>query len=293
VNDPDAGSTVPRRQLGRELRTLRTEAGLTLEAAAHAIGRSTPTLWRMEKGATPMRPGDVAGICRVYGADDRHTEALMALAAETRAPGWWRSRNGVIPRWFDTFIGLEQAAHRIRVYDAEFMPGLLQTERYADATFRAICPRLHPEERAEMLAVRMRRQKVLTRRTPKPPMLDVILGEAALQRTPRDRSAMAEQLQRLADATRMPNVSVRILPLSAALEVAPDSRFILLSFPLDRRGRSEPPVAYTDSLTGALYLTDPAEVEAYDAVWEAIGSVAYDRDESFEAIWSIRERFDV
>ncbi|MQA24897.1 MAG: helix-turn-helix domain-containing protein [Micromonosporaceae bacterium] len=289
----ESGSTVPRRQLGREVRKLREEAGLTVGQAAEAIGRSAPTLWRIEKGGSPMRPGDVAGMCLIYGASPEVTDALVALAKETGSPGWWRSYTGAIPKWFDTFVGLEQSASHLRLYSAEIVPGLLQTERYADATFRAVRPSPSEEERAELVAVRMRRQRILTRKTPKPPRLEVVLGEAALFRPPRDTSAMSAQLSRLRAATELDNVTIRVLPLTTGLECAPDGRFHILDFPLERNGRRrEPTVVYTDTLTGALYLEKPAEVKAYMEVWKGISDNTLSHADSLDIIKSATERYE-
>ena len=69
------------------------------------------------------------------------------------------------------------------------------------------------------------------------------------------------------------------------------TRFILMTFPPDRRGRTEPPVAYTDSLTGALYLTDAAEIQAYNEVWDAISGAALGEDMSRETISAQIERY--
>ncbi|MQA26025.1 MAG: helix-turn-helix domain-containing protein [Micromonosporaceae bacterium] len=287
----DSGSAVPRRQLGRELRRLRMEAGLTMEAAAQAIGRSAPTLWRMEKGGSPMRPGDVAGMCRVYGADDRTTEALMALATETRSRGWWRSYHGAIPKWFDTYIGLEQAASELRVYNASEIPGLLQTRPYAETTFHADRPVVSDKEREEKVTLRLKRQALLTRRTPPAPQLDVVLGEAVLLRSLADQTAMAEQLRRILDEGRLPNVTVRVLLLANSLACTPDARFTLLTFPPDRRRQPEPPVAYVESLTGALYLSEPAEIDSYNQVWEAISAAALSEDDSLKMISTQIERY--
>jgi transcriptional regulator with XRE-family HTH domain len=86
--DAQAGSTVPRRQLGRYLRDLRGAAGLTARAAARELERSEPTLWRVETGQTAVRSLDVKAMCELYGATEEMTKALMALAKETKARGW-------------------------------------------------------------------------------------------------------------------------------------------------------------------------------------------------------------
>jgi transcriptional regulator with XRE-family HTH domain len=76
--DAEAGSTVPRRQLGRYLRDLRVAAGLTARAAARELERSDPTLWRIENGHTATRSLDVEQMCRLYGATPEMTKSDVA-----------------------------------------------------------------------------------------------------------------------------------------------------------------------------------------------------------------------
>ena len=92
------GSTVPRRQLGRNLRDLRNRSMLTVRTAAAELEWSEPKLWRIESGRTSLRSLDVEAMCRIYGAPPDLTEALMGLAKETKARGWWHSYGDVIPR---------------------------------------------------------------------------------------------------------------------------------------------------------------------------------------------------
>src|SRR5690606_4324314 len=142
----DSGTTVPRRQLGRELRRLREEAGIQVSAAAQALEWSGPKLWRIERGLTSMRSLDVEQMCRLYGADDRTTEALTSLAKATKDRGWWHAYGDVIPRWFELYVGLEAAASGLRAYEPELIPGLLQTPGYAREVIRAAQPKLPDEE---------------------------------------------------------------------------------------------------------------------------------------------------
>src|SRR5688572_30177860 len=101
VTVTDVGSTVPRRQLGRFVRQLREDARITVKAAADALEWSTPKIWRIENGAVAMRSLDVEAMCRTYGAPDDVAQALMALAKQTRATGWWHSYSDAIPQWFE------------------------------------------------------------------------------------------------------------------------------------------------------------------------------------------------
>src|SRR5262245_44745108 len=113
------GSTVPRRQLGRYLRDLRNQARLTVRAAARRLEWSEAKIWRIESGLTSLRSFDVEIMCRIYDAPNDLTEALMGLAKETKARGWWHSYGDVIPAWLDLYIGLEEAASRLWCYQSE------------------------------------------------------------------------------------------------------------------------------------------------------------------------------
>jgi transcriptional regulator with XRE-family HTH domain len=142
----DSGSTVPRRQLGRHLRELREKSGATVQAAARALEWSTATLWRIETGQVAMRTHDVATMCRVYRASDDLTEALEALAGETKARGWWHAYGDAIPDWFELYVGLENAATRIRKYEPELIPGLVQVKSYSRAFIRIERPEMTVDE---------------------------------------------------------------------------------------------------------------------------------------------------
>ena len=95
--DGVTGSTVPRRQLGRYLRDLRGQGRLTVRAAASRLEWSEAKIWRIETGQTSLRSLDVETMCRIYGAPPDLTEALMGLAKEAKARGWWHAYGDVIP----------------------------------------------------------------------------------------------------------------------------------------------------------------------------------------------------
>ena len=157
------GSTVPRRQLGRSLRALRVEAGLTVRAAGKELERSEPTLWRMEAGQVAVRALDVEQMCRLYGAPEDMTKALMALARETKAKGWWQAFGDVVPEWFDLFVGLEAAATKMDEYEHSVVPGLFQSEGYARTLITADHTDESDEEIDRRVELRLGRQAILKR----------------------------------------------------------------------------------------------------------------------------------
>jgi len=284
----DAGSTVPRRQLGRYLRQLREEARVTVKAAADALEWSTPKIWRIESGIVSMRALDVEAMCRAYGAAPDITQALMGLAKETKAKGWWHSYGDAIPHWFELYVGLESAASRLRIYEPELIPGILQTPEYATRVFRVAQPEMPPVEVERGVAVRIGRQALLRRSLPPPPQLEVVLNEVVLRRS--IGCGMAEQLHHLCAVGDLPNVSIRVLPIDAGLHRAAmvGGPFIILDFPASGEGRQpEPSTVYSDGLTGALYLDKPAEVAAFNSVWESTVTASLDEQASADLIAEI------
>jgi transcriptional regulator with XRE-family HTH domain len=283
--EAQAGSTVPRRQLGRYLRDLRTSAGLTVRTAARELERSEPTLWRVETGQVSVRSLDVEQMCRLYGASAEMTKALMTLAKETKARGWWQAYGDVVPEWFDLYVGLEAAANRISWYESELVPGLLQTPEYARALIQLDHHGAEDNEIDRWVQLRMGRQAIL-RRPIDPPLLRVALRESVIRCPVGGVAVMAGQLHRLADASELPNVSLRIVPFAAGLHPGMMSGpFEILRFPVNGGGlESEPPTVYADIYTGAIYLDKPHEVERYDRAFEEIWGTALDEPSSRKLI---------
>jgi hypothetical protein len=269
---------------------LRNRAGLTVQAAARGLEWSETKIWRIETGQTSLRSFDVEVMCRVYGAEADMTEALMGLARETKARGWWQAYGDAVPEWFDLYVGLEAAASKIYVYEQELIPGLFQTPSYARTLIRADHPDESEEEADRRVGLRVARQAVV-RRTIDPPALQVALNESVLRRPVGGAQIMAEQLERLVEASELPNVSLRVVPFAAGYHPGILSgSFYILRFPLNGGGQeSEPPTAYADLYTGALYLDKPNEIDRYSDAFAAIWEHALDEAASREVIHQAAE----
>lgn len=289
----EQGSTVPRRQLGRNLKTLREEAHISMAGAAKALEWSAPRIWRIETGQVSMRPTDVGVMCDLYRAGPEVTEALKALARETKARGWYHAYGEVIPSWFEVFIGLEAAAVNLRQFETDLVPGLLQTRNYINALAEIDRPTLSPEERERRIEVKLGRQALLSRRLPVAPNLEIILSETILRRPlGNSRHVMAEQLRHIVVSAKRHNVSVRVLPLSAGLyRGILAGSFTILDFPQDV-SHPEPTTVYSEGFTGALYLDKESEVAAYQEIWRKIVDLALDDSDSLQAILMAAKEFD-
>jgi hypothetical protein len=127
----------------------------------------------------------------------------------------------------------------------------------------------------------MRRQTRITRKH-QPATLDVILRESALLGMVGGPKVMATQMKYLVEMGGRPNVRVQILPFSAGfplgVAVGP---FVILEFGTDKqRGLIDPPVVYTESFTGDLYLAKPSAVERYHGAYEGLRRSAMDVEAS-------------
>ncbi|XKK38319.1 helix-turn-helix domain-containing protein [Nocardiopsis sp. ARC36] len=268
------GSTVPRRQVGRHLRQLRTNAALPLREAAQAVEMSTSKLSRLEGALISPRWVDVEALCKVYGADDELTEALVALAKQAKTPGWWNSYGDVIPEGFSVYLGLESAADRIEWHEQQTIPGLIQTDGYM-RTLAQMTPRTE-EDLERFTELRLTRQRLLTRPTAAP-RLRMVLDEAVLRRIVGGRAVMAEQLDHIAKLMELPNVDIRVVPFTGGPYLAMNGgRFTVLGFPQPPHGSPEPTTVYVEQLAGELYLDKPHEVAAYRAAWDDLWRRALD-----------------
>ncbi|MET8260635.1 helix-turn-helix transcriptional regulator [Micromonospora sp. NPDC005205] len=287
-----------RRQLGRKLEALRKAAGLTMEKAAEELDRARATLYRIESGAENVRfrAADVKEMLKLYGASDDDIELVLAMAAATREnKNWWHDYIGSgLPRWFQLYIGLEAAASTIRQYQAELVPGLLQTRAYAEQLFRMPGGAIEAEDhdgQQRAIQLRVERQALLTRFSA--PELRVIINEAVLRRPVGSATIMAEQLHQILKAAELPNVTVQVLNFSAGLHAgAMTGPFSILGFPRDSSGKeAEPPVTYLEAATGAIYLDKPHETEAYNMIWADMTSRALNESQSKDLIQQVAEEY--
>jgi len=291
------GTTLLRRHIGRWLTVLRESAGISQDAAAQALQRGSSTIWRIEAGDSRIRfrDVDVDAMCTLYRVSPETRHRLLTMTRETReAPrrAWWHDyTESALPAWFGLYVSLEDSAAMIRQYEQEAVPGLLQTRAYAEAITRMPEGVISDEEIERRVSVRLERQALLS--APRPPHLRVILNEAVLRRPVGGVDVMVEQLQHMLDVTARFSVSVRVLPYSTGAHSGMNSAFSMLTFPNAPLSRDpvEPPIAYVDTLTGALYLNKPDEIRAYETVWADLDRRALDEASSREMIKEALEAF--
>lgn len=251
------GPTALRIVLGNQLRQLREASGITAGAAGHAIRASHAKISRMELGRVGFKERDVADLLTLYGiTDEQERGSFLALARRANVPGWWHHYGDILAGWFEMYLGLEQASAVIRTYEPQLVPGLLQTQDCARAVIRLGNPTASTEDIDRRLALRMKRQRVLSQ--PEAPNLWAVLDEAALWRLD-GRSALRDQIQHLIEMTELPNVTLQMMPFYSGAHAAVGGPFSILRF-------SEPDlpdIVYLEQLTSALYLDKAEDVQHY------------------------------
>lgn len=260
-----SGSVVRRILLGSQLRRLRESRGITREAAGYSIRASESKISRMELGRVSFKARDVEDLLTLYGvADVAERDALLGLAREANVAGWWHSYGNALPGWFQTYVGLEGAASLIRIYEVQFVHGLLQTEAYAHAVVSRGMRGASDADIERRVALRLERQKVLV--SERAPVLHAVLDEAALRRPYGEREVMRGQLRHLIDMSEQPNITLQVMPFSYGGHAGESGSFAMLRFP--ESDLSD--IVYLEQLTSALYLDKPEEVAQYEKAMECL-----------------------
>jgi transcriptional regulator with XRE-family HTH domain len=272
---PSSSPTVRRRRLAAELHRLRQASKLTIEQVAEQLEWSPGKVSKIENARVSVLPRDARKLLDTYGiTEGQERELLLTLARESRERGWWQQYGEAVPEWFATYVGLEAEAAVISVYQAETVPGLLQTQRYAAALHRAELMNATEEEIERHVAVRMERQARL--KQPDAPHLWVVLNEAVLRRIVGEQAIMHEQLLKLTEAANAPNITLQVLPFSAGAHASMDSAFWIVSFDPPTDGD----IVYFEHPTCSLYLEKPDEVARYRLVYEHLRAASLSLDES-------------
>jgi hypothetical protein len=162
----------------------------------------------------------------------------------------------------------------------------LQTPEYAEAMYGADAAyEFSTEQVEELIEVRLRRQRLLTR---EPPLqMEVVIDEAMLHKVVGGPGVMAGQVDRLVEAAGRPNITIQIIPNEIGAHPAMDSNFNILEF--DEGGA--PSVVYVEGLVGFLYLERPQDLARYRRVLERLRGVSLTPQGSVELMTRIATQY--
>ncbi|WP_067670538.1 helix-turn-helix domain-containing protein [Nocardia miyunensis] len=278
----DRGPTALRIVVGGQLRKLRIAAGISPEQAGDRIRGSHAKISRLELGRTGFKERDVRDLLNMYGVRDPvEVQSFLELVRRANEPGWWHRYGDLMPAWFETYLGLEHAALSIRTFEAQLVPGLLQTEAYARAVVALGHENVEATRRVEL---RRRRQELLDRESG--PTLWAVLDESVLHRPIGGATVLRAQLEHLVRMCDHLRVTIQVLPYSAGGHAALSGSFTMLRFAEDEL----PDMVYSEQLTSSLYLDRQNDLENYRRVMDRISVQAETPDRSRQMLHEAAEQ---
>ncbi|MDH6126174.1 helix-turn-helix transcriptional regulator [Kitasatospora sp. GP82] len=245
-----------------ELRRLREKSNITQRELARRA-HMAPSLLNKIEAAKRLPSKELSEVADEVFGTDRHFQRLWPLVIKF-----------AYPTWFRPFVELEEAATAIRSFEAQAVPGLLQTEQYARAVFTA--GRLDRERVEESVAARLERQRILARESP--PELWMVLDENVLRRPVGGPATMREQLERLLTAADNPRTVIQIIPYEAGGHAGVSGPFAALT--LDEG----PDVVYADGFIQGQILADPSDVKAAARAYDLLSAAALSPSRSIDLI---------
>ena len=240
-----------RRRLTTELKRLRAQTGLTQQQVASQLDWSPSKVIRIEQGKVRIGQTDLEALARLYHVEDPIVRDLVALARESKRLPFAEYRD-VVSQETIRYFGYEANASTIRQFALNVIPGILQTDEYAQAIFDA-----HgepPDRAAKLLRSRHERRALLDRT--EPPELFVVLDESTLRRALGGPEVMARQIDHLVALARRPNVTIQGLPFATGAHAGLGGSFIHLEF----AGADEPDVVFIETPYGDMLNRENVEL---------------------------------
>jgi hypothetical protein len=237
------------------------EACETAESLAGRIGLHPKTVARW------ANPGRIP--------QSRHRAEVAKILGKDVAELWPDALKRREPVWFRPWVDIERDAVALRAFQLAWMPGLLQTEAYARATFTGQA--LAPDEVEELVSARMDRQAILTR--DRGPLFVAVVDEQVIRRPAAgDRALMAAQLAHLVTCAELPSVQLHVVPRETPTYPGLDGPFTLAELPDGSR------VAHVDSQARAQIIDQTSDIATLERRWERIRGEALPRGRSLDLL---------
>jgi transcriptional regulator with XRE-family HTH domain len=254
MTDEAHGATVAKRRLSRRLLQLRVQSGYTANHVCDMLNWGRGKVGRFEANQW-KRPemSDIRDLLRIYDVAEGEREQLEELAIQARARPWWRDYSDIFE---NEFAGFENDASRIRVFMPLVLPGLLQSQDYAEAFIRT-GPR-PPSWRRKALDTRLRRQEILSRPGDTAPTLTAVITEASLRYQWGSRSERRDQIEHLIDMSRRTNTDLRIQRFADGPPPGLSSAINIFDF-----AEGEPSIAFTETDFAVVEVNEPDQVGRY------------------------------
>jgi transcriptional regulator with XRE-family HTH domain len=241
--------TVRLRRLAAELRRLRADAGYSREQVEEHTGVNEGTLYRLETARARPQRRTLIALLDLYRVEAPLRDDLIDIARSADGQGWARPYHWQLPGEYATYIGFEAEARVVHNYESLFIPGLLQAEDYDRAMVAGVLPAATSAEIDERVRARVERQKLLEGDNPLE--LWAVVDEAAIRRAVGGPAVMRDQLARVLEMMRRPNITVQVITFDSGAHPGMPGAFVHMEF----RDKLDPELVYVDTLAGACLTT--------------------------------------
>ncbi|MCQ0024256.1 helix-turn-helix domain-containing protein [Streptomyces somaliensis DSM 40738] len=278
---PRDNPTARQARLGAELRKLRERSGKTAREAAGLLSTDQAKISHIEAGRIGVSEQRIRRLAAFYQCDDEPLiGALCAIAREHRGQHWFDEYRGVLAPGFLDIAELEHHAIAMRSLQSVTLPGLFQTENYARALFEGVTPKLPPEEVEARVEHRMKRVTIFDRQDP--PQFTAIIHEAATRMRFGGRKVAREQLEYLIEASKLPTVTVRVIPFTSEDFIEVTQPVLYASGPVPQLD-----TVRIDSPFGGRFLDAEAELKKYSTLLDIAEHASLDPEGSRQLIHHI------
>lgn len=252
-----------RNALGKRLRELRQQAGLTGRQLAESLSWPQSKVSKLETARQTPSENDIRAWTRVTDSESQTNELLTSLQTlEAQHAEWQRVlRPGLKPHQ-NEIAGLDADTQLFRIFEATVIPGLLQTAEYAKARLaQGVILFKASNDINEAVQARIKRQELLYRPDRR---FHFVATEAALRLRLCTPEAMLAQLDRLVSLTALPNIRLGIIGSETQYIVGPWHGFSL---------RDNERVL-VETFSAELNLVQPPEIALYSKIFEQFAAVA-------------------
>lgn len=246
------------RRFGAELRRLREGAGLAVKDAGALVGMGGPQLSHIEAGRTGLDPDRLTVLLGAYGHMDETYVAALQQMGLSNGKGWWSSFKGFVMSSALDLAESESSAVALSSYETLLIPGLLQVSGYSETILS------RDQKKVEF---RRGRQQVISGDGAVP--LHAVIHEAALRTQFGGPEVMREQLDYLVEVSKLPHVTIQILPFRCTEYVSTDTPFMLVHGP-----HSELDTVLMEHPGGSTFHGDPDSLTAFRSKFERLKSLA-------------------
>ncbi|WP_410097670.1 Scr1 family TA system antitoxin-like transcriptional regulator [Streptomyces sp. Isolate_219] len=256
---------------GEVLKHFREAAGFTQEELSNKIPCDRSQVARVEAGTRVPQDtfakqcdellGTGGVLLRLWGRIDWYPEVQH-------------------PDWFERRAEMDAEAVALRQYQAQVMPGLLQSEEYAWGLFSDVANSERAEERVR---ARLSRQGRFLDEDG--PLYVAVLDESCLRNVVGSAAVMRGQCAHLLTVGQRPNIRIQVAPAHHPELIRPKTSMTLITLPKGEQW------VYSESLDRGHFNDDPAVFARHSQTYDVLRADALSARESAALITEAMEGY--